>query len=121
MGAPGDRNLVDFTLDTGIDVKAPLPGRPNDEFGIGYGLAHVGGPAFAAARDRAALAGTPLPSGPNEGFIEITYTWQVAPWWQLQPDFQYVVNPLGDLATPSSAPQRIGNEAIFGLRTTILF
>jgi porin len=121
MGAPGDRNLVDFSLDTGIDVKAPLPGRPNDEFGIGYGRAHVGGPAFAAARDRAAIAGTLLPTGPNEGFIEITYDWRVTPWWQLQPDFQYVFNPLGDLATPSSAPQRIGDEAIFGLRTTILF
>jgi porin len=121
MGAPGDRNLVSFSLNAGLVLKAPLPGRADDEFGIGYGLAHVGGRAFAFTQDRALFYGTPAPRGPNEQFIEITYTWQLRPWWRLQPDFQYVFNPLGNLTQESGPTQRVGNEAIFGMRTVITF
>ncbi len=121
MGAPGDRNLVDFSLNAGLDLKAPLPSRRDDEFGIGYGLAHVGSRAFAFAQERASFTGTPLPSRPNERFVEITYNWQLTGWWQLQPDFQFIFNPLGDLMRPSGPTRRVGDEAVFGVRTVIKF
>jgi carbohydrate-selective porin OprB len=57
----------------------------------------------------------------TETFIEITYQCQVTPWWQLQPDFQYVFVPGGGLQNQSSLPKRISNEAVLGLRTTITF
>jgi len=45
----------------------------------------------------------------------------LAPWWQLQPDFQYITNPSGGIVNPNAPGQKIGNAAIFGLRTIITF
>ena len=44
MGAPGDRNLVDFYLDVGVDYKGPFA-RPNDTIGLAYGWARISNPA----------------------------------------------------------------------------
>ena len=49
------------------------------------------------------------------------YQYQVAPWWQIQPDIQYVFNPGGGIANPNAPSQRVGNELVLGLRTNILF
>ncbi len=121
MGAPGDRNLADFGINTGITLKAPLPGRDNDTFGIGYGLAKVSGRTSQFDQDRAVFSGTPYPIQSSESFIEVTYQYQVAPWWQVQPDFQYVFTPAGGIPNPYEPGKRIGNEAVFGLRTNIVF
>jgi porin len=53
--------------------------------------------------------------------IEATYQYRVASWWQLQADFQYVVRPSGGIPNPNSQGQRIGNDAVAGLRTVVAF
>lgn len=53
-------------------MKAPLPGRGNDTFGIGWGLAKIGRNATGFCRDTNAL-GTHSPIRTNENFIEVTY------------------------------------------------
>jgi porin len=121
MGAPGDRNPIDFSINTGLSLRSPLPGRDNDSFGIGYGLAKVSGRASDRDRDTAFFSQSFTPTRSSEHFIEVTYQYQVAPWWQLQPDFQYVFNPGGGVVNPSNPNQRIGDEAVFGLRTNITF
>jgi porin len=120
MGAPGDRNLIEFSLNAGVVLKAPLPGRDNDSVGIGYGFAHVSDSASALDRDQARF-GNPVPVRGTEHFIELTYQYQVAPWWQLQPDFQYVINPGGGIENPQETSRLVGDEVIVGLRTTITF
>ena len=121
MGAPGDRNLVSLGINAGVVVRAPLKGRENDSFGIGYGLAGVGRSASLLDKDTAALSGTPNPVRSTESFIEATYQYLVAPWWLVQPDFQYVFTPGGGIPNPNRPDKRIGNEAIFGVRTNITF
>jgi porin len=121
MGAPGDRNLIDFGVNAGITVKAPLPGRAHDRFGIGYGLAKVSGRASALDRDRVFFTGIPFPVRSNEQFVEVTYRWQVARWLAVQPDFQYVFNPGAGAGNPDDPTHRIGDEAIIGVRTRIAF
>ncbi|MFL5257724.1 MAG: carbohydrate porin [Rhodopila sp.] len=120
MGAPGDRNLVSFGANAGITVKAPLPGRDDDTFGVGWGIAKIGGNAIQFGRDLNAL-GTYTPVRSSENFIEVTYQCQVAPWWQVQPDFQYIFMPGGGIANPQNPSKRVGNEAILGVRTNITF
>jgi porin len=120
MGAPGDRNPIEFSLNSGVVLKAPLPGRDNDAVGIGYGFARVSASASALDRDQASV-GNPVPVRGTEHFIELTYQYQVAPWWQLQPDFQYVINPGGGIENPQDTSRLVGDEAIVGLRTTITF
>ncbi|HYL33262.1 MAG TPA: carbohydrate porin [Stellaceae bacterium] len=121
MGAPADRNLIDASLNAGVSLKAPLAGRDNDTFSIGYGWAHVSGRASALDQDTARVTGTAFPVRSAEHFIEVTYQYQLAPWWQLQPDFQYVINPGGGIQNPQHTSQIVGDEAVFGLRTTITF
>jgi porin len=120
MGAPGDRNLISFSVNAGITMKAPLPGRDNDTFGVGWGIAKVGGNVTRFDRDTNAFSGY-SPIRTNENFIEVTYQYQAAGWWQIQPDFQYTFMPGGGIANPLNPSQRIANEAVLGVRTNISF
>ena len=121
MGAPSNRNLIEFSLNAGVTLKAPLPGRDDDSFGIGYGLAKVSGTAIGLDQDIAHFSGTPYPKRSSESFLEVTYQIQVNPWWQIQPDLQYFFMPSGGIPNPNFRNQRIRNEAVFGVRTNITF
>ena len=115
MGAPDDRNLIDFSVNAGLNLKAPLAGRDNDTAGIGFGLAHVSSRAAALDSDSGTFGRS------QEVFFEATYQAQVAPWWVVQPDFQYTVRPGAGIADPNNAAVLVGDEAVFGLRATITF
>ncbi len=122
MGTPlADRNLIDFSLNAGITLHEPFPHRDDDTFGIGMGYAHISGRAAALDQDTALFTGAFTPMRSGETFVEATYQYQVTPWLQLQPDIQYVFNPGGGIANPNAPTQPVKNEAVFGLRTTILF
>ena len=120
MGAPGDRNLANFSVNGGVSLKAPLPGRDNDSFGIGFGVAKISPSGIQLDGDRNRLAG-PYPVRGSESFVEVTYQYQAAPWWTVQPDFQYVFTPSGGVPNGLRPDQRIGNAAVFGLRTNVVF
>ena len=115
MGAPGDRNLIDFSVNAGVTLSAPFKGRENDTIGLGYGLAKVSGRAGDLDRDSG------LPARSKEQFIELTYQYQAAAWWVIQPDFQYVLNPGAGILDPNDGTRRVGDEAVIGLRTVLTF
>jgi porin len=123
LSAPqADRNLITFSLNAGLTFHEPFLHRDDDTFGVGMGYAKVSG--ASAALDQATAAANPgtfVPTRGGETYIEITYQYQVTPWWQLQPDIQYVFNPGGGIANPNAPSQRVGNELVLGLRTNILF
>jgi porin len=121
MGAPGNRNLINFSVNAGVTLKAPLPGRDDDTLGIGFGVAKVSPSASGLDRDTAFFSGSFFPIRGSETFIEVTYQMQVTGWWQLQPDFQYFFNPGGGVLNPNNPTQRVGNEAVFGLRSVVTF
>jgi porin len=120
MGAPADRNLVEFSINAGVTLKAPLPGRDDDSVGLGYGFTKISSRAVQFDQDTAAFAGA-YPIRSSESFIELTYQAQIAPWLVLQPDAQYVFMPSGGIQNPLNPATRIGNEAVFGIRTNIIF
>jgi porin len=120
MGGPGDRNLVNFNFNAGAVLKAPLPGRDNDSFGIQIGYGKISPAAILFDEDVNRLNG-PFPIRSSETFLEITYQYQVAPWWTVQPDFQYTWLPSGGIQNPLDPSKRVGNAAVFGLRTNIVF
>jgi porin len=120
-GAPGDRNVVDRSLNAGVTLKAPFPGRDNDTVGLGYGYAHISASAAALAQDTARFTAGFVPKRGSENFIELTYQAQLAPWWIVQPDLQYVFMPSGGIANPLNPSTRIKNELVLGLRTNLTF
>ena len=121
MGTPeADRNLIDFSLNAGMIFHEPFLHRDDDTFGIGMGFARVSSQAAALDQDTAFYTGSFTPTRTNETYLEVTYQYAVAPWLQLQPDFQYVFSPGGGIAN-ASGTGRIKDEAVIGVRTNILF
>jgi porin len=116
-----DRNLINFSLNAGLTFHEPFLHRDDDTFGVGMGYAHVSGRAAALDRDTAFYTGAFTPVRSGETFVEVTYQYQVTPWWQIQPDFQYVFNPGAGVVNPNMPTQQVKNEAVIGIRTNILF
>jgi porin len=115
MGAPADRNLISFSLNGGVTLTAPLPGRDNDSAGIDFGLGKVSSRAAGLDADSGqARRGT-------EELFEITYQAQVTPWLVLQPDVQYIVNPGGGIVNPDDPTRYLRNELVAGARAVITF
>jgi porin len=120
MGTPlADRNLIDFSMNAGFTLHEPFEHRDDDAAGIGMGYAHVSSQVAALDNDFS-TTGTYTPTQTSETFIEVTYQYQIFPWWQVQPDFQYVFNPGGGVLDPNTGA-RVRDEAVFGLRTNITF
>lgn len=121
MGTPQtDRNLIDFSANAGFTISEPFLHRDDDTFGIAMGYAHVSSRVAALDQDTIAATNTYTPVRSSETFVEATYKYQVTPWWQVQPDLQYVFNPGGVVVNPNTGT-RVKNEAVMGVRTIIAF
>ena len=117
-----DRNLVSASINAGFALKAPLPTRDNDGFGVEMGTIWASSAASGFDRQMQFFQlsiYTPIRS--SETFIEATYQFQALPSWQIQPDVQYFINPGLGIANPNDPMQRIKNELVIGLRTNINF
>ncbi len=127
MGTPqADRSFLSFSANVGLTYHDPVANRPDDTLAIGLGYAKVSHVVTDADRDAAVVAQAVDPTiyGParhDETFIEATYQYQLRPWWQIQPDFQYTFTPGGGIADPNQSMNRVKNEAVFGVRTNVLF
>ena len=121
MGGPGDRNLVNFYVDAGATWKGAIPGRDADTAGVGVALARISDTAAKLDSDIAFYTGQPYPIRRFEALLELTYQAQIAPWWQVQPDAQYVFNPNGGVPDPRNPRKRVGDAAVFGVRTNVTF
>jgi porin len=117
-----DRNLVSASINAGLALHAPFPGRDKDAFGVEMGTAWAS--SGASAFDRQMQFFQPSVTTPirgSETFVEATYQFQVLPSWQIQPDIQYFINPGLGIANPDEPAQRIKNELVLGLRTNVNF
>ncbi len=88
-GAPDDANFVNFYVDGGLNLTGFVPGRQNDVAGVGVAYSSV---SDEFSRSQRALGG---PGSSYETVVEVSYKAQLAPWWFVQPDLQYIFNPSG--------------------------
>jgi porin len=109
IGAPEDRNLIDFYFDGGITFSGMIPGRPDDGFAVGFAYTNISDDVSAFDVD----FGEPVARN-YEALIEVCYTYQVNPGWSVQPNFQYIWQPGGNVAGQKDA-------TVVGARTTIGF
>ena len=93
IGAPEDRNLIDFYFDGGFTFTGMIKSRPNDAFAIGFAYTNISDQVSAFDVD----FGEPVARN-YEALIEICYTYQINPGWSIQPDFQYIFQPGGNVA-----------------------
>jgi porin len=106
-GAPSNTNFVDYYVDGGFNFTGFIPGRFNDVAGIAVARSHVSNDFSNSQIDQG------NPGSTAETVLEATYKCQVAPWWSIQPDFQYIVNPSGVDGSH--------NAVVVGLRTSVAF
>jgi porin len=116
-----DRNLITFSMNAGLTFHEPILHRDDDTFSVGMGYAKVSSSAANLDQATAFYSGSFVPTRGGETYLEVSYQYQVAPWWQVQPDMQYVFNPGGGVANPNPPASRISNEFVAGIRTNILF
>ena len=70
-----------------------ITNRPNDAFAIGFAYTNISNQVSAFDVD----FGEPVARN-YEALIEICYTFQINPGWSIQPDFQYIFQPGGNVA-----------------------
>jgi porin len=121
MIAPSDRNQINFSVNGGLTLKAPLPGRDSDTLGLGFGVASIGDSTRGFAQDLARFSGAYVPGRGPETFVELTYQAQIANWWQIQPDIQYRWRTGGGVVDPNRPGKALGNALIIGVRNSITF
>ena len=122
-GAPSDRNLIDFYVDTGLAFKGLFDSRPNDSLGIAFAYSRVSPRVAAYGQDLDAVTKIAAPIRDFEAVFELTYQYQLAKNWTLQPDVQYIVHPGANVADPQvrTGVAPIPNAAVVGLRTILKF
>ncbi len=101
-GSPPDRSTCGFVIDAGIACDGMVPGRPADKLALG--LVHA---------DFAGTRGGYQAFADYEQVVEITYVLAVRPWWNLQPDLQWISHPGGRAGA--------GHALLVGARSTVTF
>jgi porin len=118
-GVPNDRNLISFYADGGLLYKGLLPRRPDDKVGIAAAYARVGGNARSLDADVGLFGNFIYPIRTGETMIEVMYQAQLAPWWLLQPELQYIVRPGGGV--PNSDGSVRPNAWVIAVRSSLNF
>ena len=118
--SPSDRNLISYYVDGGAGIKGLLPGRPDDVLTFGVAYAKISPDAVALDQDTLAIGGPPYADRDYELVMEASYIVQIAPWWTVQPDIQYIVHPNGG-QNPDDPTLPLGHAFIAGIRSTIKF
>ena len=119
--SPSDRNLISYYADAGAGFKGLLPGRADDVLTFGVAYAKISKDAAALDQDTLALNGPPYPIHDQEVVFELSYQAQIAPWWIVQPDLQFIVHPGGNVPDPNNPNVTVGNALLAGLRSTVKF
>jgi porin len=102
-------NFVDKNVLAGLIYNGPIPSRPNDSINFGFSYTHVSdkyAAEFAAANPTA-------PPYSSEKAFEANYSFQVTPFWYIQPTIQWY-SDVGGMA-------KYGTGVAAGFRTKVTF
>jgi porin len=81
-------SFIDRTANGGVSITGLFAGRPHDKLGFGYDIIGTGQPY----QNLMTFVGTPIPK--YEQVFELTYRASINDWLVIQPDIQYIVDPI---------------------------
>jgi porin len=105
--APGNINFVNGYIDCGFNFIGFIPGRFRDVAGIAFAHSFIS----KDFSDADQILGNAASYG--ESVLEAAYRIAVTPWWIVQPDLQFIINPSGVSGSRSAL--------VLGLRTFVAF
>ena len=118
--SPTQRNLISYYVDGGIGFKGPIAGRPDDTLTFGVAYAKISPEVTGVDQDALAFNGPPYAVRRSETVYELSYIVQIAPWWSIQPDLQYIVRPNGG-QNAEDPTLTVSHAFVAGVRSTIKF
>lgn len=98
------------------DIHRHVGFRPNAILGIGFAYTGISNDEFARQRDEDETI-----ISDYEAVLEVSYTAEIVPGWNVQPDFRYFWNPGGKVPDPNDTTKAVPNAAVVGLRTAISY
>ncbi len=102
-----DINTITWNFAGGLAYAGLIPGRDRDV--VGLGVTHTVFSDGARRFDQAVLGVEPRTA---ETVIEVFYSAELAPWWQLTGSLQHIVRPSGDPTIPNATV--LGVSSRFG-------
>ena len=100
--------------------KGLIPRRPDDKIGVAAAYARVGGNARGLDSDIGFFGNFFYPVRSGETMVEMMYIAQLAPWWTLQPDVQYIIRSGGGVLNNSNGSFR-PNAWVIAVRSSLSF
>lgn len=115
LGAgPANRNPFNLVIDAGIVYQGLLPGRNEDQFGLGVIYTRASNQLRRQQRDDRDGNGSDIPFlADHETAFEMTYRVKLNAWWHIQPDLQWIIHPGASAAR--------GDAWVFGIRSSLAF
>ena len=110
---PPDRNLVELSIESGLNYLGAIPGRDKDALGLGIAYLKISDQVADAVREVNRHDRMSLREPEYEATLELVYRCQVAPWLSIQPHAQYIIQPGGT--------REHENAVILGVRVTMAF
>jgi len=107
VGEPGDRNPLMYEATLGGRYTGLFDCRPEDKIGFGI-ITSTNGDAYSNAYED--NTGRSLS---QEETFELDYQYNPTPWFTIQPDIQYIMDPGGDYQRQ--------DILVLGLRTIVHF
>ncbi len=120
MGGPDGRNRENVYLEGGLRWKGVIASRSKDVFGLAVAHARTSNALRRLGAEMATHTGTSNNVRPHETVIEVTYLYQITPWWSVQPDLQGVFNSGAALSSSLHIPP-LQHSLTIGTRTKIDF
>ena len=116
----GNPNPMHYFYSLGVGGKGVIPGRPNDQFGLGYYYMDVRNPTFTGPlATREVLR--------DEQGFEAYYNFAITPWMKLTPDIQVIRGAQKEtvsvvsLLPPVIQREDVKTATVLGLRLQIIF
>ena len=111
----GKANPVKYSYSLGLVGKGIVPGRPYDEFGIGWALTEFSDNFVPYMRDTFNL-------GLNrESAVEVYYNFAVTPWLSISPSYQYISPALDKVQDGNGNFKNLDNTQLLGVRVGVRF
>ncbi len=111
----GNPNPIKYSYSMGIGGNGVVPGRPNDNFGLGWARSEVSGQFVPFLRQQ-------LPLGLNrEDAIEMYYNAALTPWLNVTADLQIVNAALDKALGASGQLEDVNTAVVAGLRVYTRF
>jgi porin len=111
----GKANPIKYSFSLGLVGKGVMPGRPNDDFGIGWARVEFSDDFLPYLRNRFGLGLD------HEDVIEVYYNISVTPWLSVTPSFQFISPALNKTLDDGGNIKDLKNIYMAGIRAGIRF